>query len=93
MTNRVQPEVSIAEAYIANEAFRVCAVYLGDTGETSDDESVNQEDTQRRPSLSLFSQRARPFGPQESLNLSSKELAHLNLFMLRHCKELEPYIK
>ena len=87
MTNRAQAEVSIAEAYIANEALRFCSMYhraivnQEDT-QINDDAIVTLDDTQTRPSMPIFSQSAQPFGPQDSVKLSVEELEDLKILVL-----------
>lgn len=84
---KAQPEGSIAEACIINEALRFCSTDLRDT-----DTDSNQDEQSSKASLSLFSQPAQPFGPQGSVNFSLEEIQKAHFFFLLNCKELEPYI-
>lgn len=90
---KAQPEHSIADAYIANEAQRFCSMYCRgiDAQYTRDEENSNVGQVKKRGTLSLFSQRAQPFGREGSVKLSKPEVETAQFYVLGRCRELEPY--
>ncbi|XP_030482309.2 uncharacterized protein LOC115699180 [Cannabis sativa] len=92
-----QPEGSIVEAYIANEAVRFCSIYGHDIDTYSSEKDDNLGPKQTLPSFRVFSHhvkpRVQPFGHEGSVKLSREMLQQAHWFVLLLSDELVPYVK
>lgn len=93
--NKAHPESSIAEAYIVNESMTFCSMYLCDI-ETkfNHDGHINDEtqEGQNNNGLSVFAQKACPFGGKSFLELSQQQHEAAHWYILNNCEELQPYL-
>lgn len=92
--NKARPEGSIAEAYIVEESLTFCSMYLSGF-ETRFNRHERNDDRQNEEisSLSVFNQRARPFGKREEIQLPRKLIQKAHWYVLNNCEELQPYLE
>ena len=92
--NKARPEGSIAEAYIVEESLTFCSMYLSGF-ETRFNRHERNDDRQNEEisSLSVFNQRARPFGKREEIQLPRKLIQKAHWYILNNCEELQPYLE
>ena len=96
MKNKARPEGSIAEAYIVNESMTFCSMYLRNI-ETKFNRDrhfeVEFEDEQNVDKLSIFSQKACPFGGKSLIEIHGHDLEVAHWYILNNCEELQPYLR
>ena len=94
VSNRAQPEDSIAEAYILKECINNWSLYI-DRIETMHNRRERNEDlSESSKGLIVFSQTAWPTGGRwNDGNLSRALLDTTHWYLLYNSPELEPYLK
>ncbi|KAL3826143.1 hypothetical protein ACJIZ3_022172 [Penstemon smallii] len=90
--NKARPEGSIAEAYSINECLTFCSMYL-DGIETRFNREERNHDIVEDGGLSVFSQKLRPLGAPEYVEVKQNEIDIAHAYVLNNCEELEPYFQ
>ncbi|CAL2265623.1 unnamed protein product [Prunus armeniaca] len=91
--NRAKPEGSVIEAWVQYESLTFCGMYLQDVDTVFNRPQRNNNGSVRNEKLSVFAQRARPFGDPvrgESFFRNDMEVAHW--FVLNNCDEIMTYL-
>ncbi|CAL9005438.1 unnamed protein product [Prunus brigantina] len=91
--NRAKPEGSIIEAWVQYESLTFCGMYLQDVDTAFNRPQRNNDGGVRNEKLSVFAQRARPFGDPvrgESFSINDMQVAHW--FVLNNCDEIMAYL-
>lgn len=87
--NTARPEGSLVEGTISNESIQFCSSYLHN-GEIFHNERNNDEG-ELNSMLSVFAQKARPFGGYKMVLWSEVEMESAYWYILDNCEEVEPY--
>ena len=92
MRNKARPEGSIAEAYTINEALTFCSMYLCgiETRFSRVERNDDNQEEQTSGHLSIFSQKARPIGGRQLMQLSKDELEKAHWYAINNFRELQP---
>ncbi|KAL6577530.1 hypothetical protein OROMI_009858 [Orobanche minor] len=93
VTNKAQPEGSIAEAFIMRESLTFCSQYLEgiETKFNRPDRYYDGED-QVEDRVSTFSHKIRPFGGAIDGTLSREEYCTMHWYVLNNTEEMRPYL-
>lgn len=93
VTNKAHPEGSIAEAYLFNESFTFCSMYLHIVETKHNRKGRNDDDNNHQEGIFVFRYNGclpRNFKYQ---TLSRDERDKLHLYVLNICDEAEHYVK
>ena len=94
VSNRAQPEGSIAEAYILKECINNWSLYIDGIKTVHNRREINEDFDESSERLIVFSQTARPTGGrQNDGDLSRALLDTAHWYLLYNSPELEPYLK
>ena len=94
VSNRVQPEGSIAEAYILKECINNWSLYIDGIEIVHNQRERNEYFGESSKGLIVFSQTTRPTGGRRNdgdLSRALLDIAHW--YLLYNSPELEPYLK
>ncbi|CAL8997874.1 unnamed protein product, partial [Prunus brigantina] len=90
---RAKPEGSIIEAWVQYESLTFCGMYLQDVDTAFNRPQRNNDGGVRNEKLSVFAQRARPFGdPVRGESFSRKDMEVAHWFVLNNCDEIMTYL-
>ena len=93
--NKVQPEGSIAKAYVATECVIFCSMYL-DNIETifnHTDHNADHEWADDEPTLSIFKQMVRPMSERRYEFIDVNELSKVHFYVLNNYKKIKDFIE
>ena len=92
--NKARLEGSIAEGYLVNEALTFCSMYLCGIETRFNRVERNDDSLHGQPEgvLSIFCQKARPWGSRKLIKLPPDELQKAHWYVLNNCEELQPFL-
>ena len=95
MRNKIRPEGSIVEVYIATECVTFCSMYLDDIEIRFNrtDCNVDCEQSNNKPTLSIFKQMVRPIGGRRYEFMDVNELSKAHFYVLNNYEEIEDFIE
>ncbi|CAN6541822.1 unnamed protein product [Malus baccata var. baccata] len=91
---KARPKGSLIEGYIVNGSMTFCSLYLRGVETRFNPNERNDDGRNDRNvgGLSVFSQKARPFGVRKFILLPKKEIDKAHWFVLHNCDEVQPYL-
>ncbi|CAL8112799.1 unnamed protein product [Prunus armeniaca] len=91
--NKTKPKGSIIEAWVQYELLTFCGMYLQDVDTAFNHPRRNNDGGVRNEKLSVFAQRARPFGdPIRGESFSRNDMEVVHWFVLNTCDEIMTYL-
>ena len=94
MRNRVRPEGSIAESYVAGEVLLFCSRYIDGVDTVFNRlPRVDDQPDVRMSDRGLFPPIGRPVGGFEYFTLSPREKLQAHRHVLTNSKEVDPYLQ
>ena len=95
MRNKVKPEGSIAEAYVATECFTFCSMYLDDIEIRFNrtDCNADHEWGDNESMLSIFKQTIRPIDARKYEFMDVNELSKAYFYVLNNYEEIKYFIE
>ncbi|XP_021755979.1 uncharacterized protein LOC110721157 [Chenopodium quinoa] len=92
VSNKAQPEGSIAEGYLLWETIAFCSRYL-ESVETMSNRSRRNEDGVSNINNYLYNSGGRVVGKKENVRLDDRSLKQAHRYVLLHSDELTPVLK
>ncbi|CAN6719181.1 unnamed protein product [Malus baccata var. baccata] len=91
--NKARPEGSIMEAHLAYESSTFCSMYLCEVEIKFSRPKRNDDGSNPNALISVFAQKARPFGAHVMVQLSREEIEVAYWYILDNCDEIEDFRK
>jgi len=93
--NKVRPEGSIAECYVADECLNFCSMYLRniETRWNRVERSADVGQEQKEEEFDVFNQRVRPLGAAKLVTLDENLFARAKWYVLSNCKDTASYLE
>ncbi|CAN6586409.1 unnamed protein product [Malus baccata var. baccata] len=91
--NKARPKGSIMEAHLAYESSTFCSMYLCEVEIKFSRPKRNDDGSNPNALISVFDQKARPFGAHVMVQLSREEIEVAYWYILDNCDEIEDFIK
>ncbi|XP_050103296.1 uncharacterized protein LOC126583039 [Malus sylvestris] len=89
--NKARPEGFIMEAHLAYESLTFCSMYLCDVETPFTQPERNDDSGDPSVLLSVFAQKARPFGAHVLVELSREEIKVAYWYILDNYEEIEDF--
>ena len=91
--NKARPEGSIVEAHLAYESSTFCSMYLCDVETEFTRPERNDDGSNPNALISVFAQKARPFGAHVMVQFSREDIEVAYWYILDNCDEIEDFRK